>query len=62
MFHEAEHDFDFVTFLVEGPVGLALFNASGIGRDDGLDTAFGERGDDLVAVIGAVGEPPGRGV
>lgn len=56
VFHEPEHDFDLAPDLVERPVGVARFDAVGTGRDDGGDVLLAEPFENVVGVIGPVGE------
>lgn len=56
LFELAEQGLDLVPFLVERPVGLAWCSSSRVGRDDGRGVARGDPVEDLVAVIGAVGD------
>jgi hypothetical protein len=54
--HEAEQVLDLVALLVELPVGRALVDAAGSGRDHRQGSLGGDRLQDGVRVVGLVGD------
>jgi hypothetical protein len=56
VFHEAEQDLDLVALLVEVPVGRALIEAGGFGRDHRQGATGRDTRQDRVGVVGLVGD------
>jgi hypothetical protein len=54
--HEAEQDLDLVALLIEVPVGRALIEAGGSGRDHRQGAGGRDGRQDRVGVVGLVGE------
>ena len=59
--HEAEQDLDLVALLVEVPVGRAVVDAGGFGRDHRQGATGRDTRQDRVGVVGLVGDHRRRG-